>query len=525
MESILWESREAYREWESHRIQNDKLIQDLNLLKLYDEVYQLSEFSEFSYSKSIFLNPCTRKSTIIYRQNIVEEIYYNDRLYKVLREFCQGVFDLGRKYKKAKDSKDELHKEIATLEVIHAILVFLDSYYQKLSAIVNEKDALNPMINALKAYDFSNNEDRDVRLLEYVSELNKAYSFDLVLNKTKEQVVESAFIQRVCDRNPQDFTEKLYDNVSRFFECKDQKINVYQTVDLTEFDCRLQKLCVFSKNSIHQETKSLYDTYKNFEFSSIITMADELVFYLSYIRFMKLYRENGFYFVKPQNSENHIYVEDGYDLSLGVNQYHQYKKNHITANTYEFNEKEPFFILTGANQGGKTTFLRSVGIIQMLYQIGVYVPAKYAMLRVVPHVYTHFSCGDEEGAQGGRFEQELYNIRSILADIEPNSMILLNEPFSSTQRSVATILLRKLLLMFWEKRCIGGLVTHFYEIFDELPKECFYSLVPEVDFDSMHSRTYKIVKKNSENKSYAMDIARKLDVSYEKLAQIVREGD
>ena len=246
-------------------------------------------------------------------------------------------------------------------------------------------------------------------------------------------------------------------------------------------------------------------------------MAVEFVFYLSCIRFVREYEKAGFWFSIPTCAGKQDYeVRDAYDMTLGINLYQSGKGCRVVSNDYQFGEKSRVFILTGANQGGKTTFIRSIGLIQCLAQIGMFVPCRKASLGVAGQIHTHFSREDERGAAVGRFEQELQRVHEILESLWAEDMVLLNETFTSTQRSTAVILLRRLLLEMDHRQCYGGLVTHFYEVYDGLEESVVFSLTTE-EVGEGKERTYKIREGESGRYSHARDIAAKCGVTYEEL--------
>ncbi len=126
----------------------------------------------------------------------------------------------------------------------------------------------------------------------------------------------------------------------------------------------------------------------------------------------------------------------------------------------------------------------------------------------------------------GRFEQELRKVHAILEQLEEGDMILLNEPFTSTQRITAVAILKELVLKFHCRGCVGGLVTHFYEIAEILPRECFYSLAAEVvQGGDGRERTFRIVPRDPYCQSYARDIAAKCGATYEQLMEAMGFGE
>ena len=90
-------------------------------------------------------------------------------------------------------------------------------------------------------------------------------------------------------------------------------------------------------------------------------------------------------------------------------------------------------IVTGANQGGKSTFLRSLGIAQVLCQAGMYVPAKKYPLHAYEDIFTHFTRREDATMNMGKFEEELKRMEQILRGAKKNTLILLNESFAITK--------------------------------------------------------------------------------------------
>lgn len=89
-------------------------------------------------------------------------------------------------------------------------------------------------------------------------------------------------------------------------------------------------------------------------------------------------------------------------------------------------------IITGANQGGKTTFLRSVGCAQLLLQAGVFVPAASYTAGLGPAIHTHFRRAEDDDLTSGKLEEELVRMSGIVDRCRPGDLVLMNESFSST---------------------------------------------------------------------------------------------
>ncbi|HSN42836.1 MAG TPA: hypothetical protein VLR88_02125, partial [Propionibacteriaceae bacterium] len=114
------------------------------------------------------------------------------------------------------------------------------------------------------------------------------------------------------------------------------------------------------------------------------------------------------------------------DLSLAVRRGSAPVPNDISASA------RPLVMLTGANQGGKTVLLRSVGAAQLLMQAGVFVPAVSFRSEVVANVHTHFRQGEDDRLVSGRLDEELARMSRIVDRCRPGDLVLMNESFAST---------------------------------------------------------------------------------------------
>lgn len=551
--NFLWDSKDAYDKWkQSIGKRSNEYIKDLNLEMIFEEICSISSFSDFSNHKNIFFYPCSDLSTIRYRQSIIKELYENEKLFVTCKEFTFMLRDIQRKLKTANSSTDELKKKIYFLQLYHEFLNELRDFHGRFMKLALKNSIFGRLADYIAAYTQSEDMAEGERKLDcLLSRLDELYSYEIILNKKAEHQIFSAAVFDAengvgcCEVNSGkglntstdgrvyktaegegriSFSDRLKIASEFILEDYDFDIRIYQDVDITALDKELQIRAVNKSPDILDEIEDCYLSYKDFSFYNFFNMADDLIFYISYIEFMRLYEEAGFYFTLPVHSaDGQISIEGAYDLSLGINRYKSIKCNNLVANSCSFDENNRIFILTGANQGGKTTYLRSIGIIQCLYQTGVYVPAASVCLSIVNQVYTHFSQADDAAIGAGRFEKELALLQRILAEIKANDIFLLNEPFTSTQRSIAVVLLAHALLELGKKGCYGGMVTHFYEILKRLPASPYYSLVTLVnENESFCERTYRIEKRPADNKSHAGDIARKCGVGYTQLLENIK---
>ena len=176
--------------------------------------------------------------------------------------------------------------------------------------------------------------------------------------------------------------------------------------------------------------------------------------------------------------------------------------NTIVPNDVQFTESEPFFFLIGANGGGKTTYLRTVGMNLLLYLAGCPIFARDALIYPFKALLTHFPA-DEQFNDTGRLDEELIRANQMLADSDV--FLLFNETFSGADSTRGFALLMQTAKAIRTTGQFGLYVTHFHKV-----KESEFPLLSaQVDIEDANRRTYRIVRAYSGVSSYSEDILRK----------------
>jgi DNA mismatch repair protein MutS len=192
-------------------------------------------------------------------------------------------------------------------------------------------------------------------------------------------------------------------------------------------------------------------------------------------------------------------------------------------------------VLTGPNRGGKTTYARAVGVAQVLFQAGLFVPAASACLSPVDAIFTHFPTREDVRPGQGRLDLEAERLHAIFRAATPQSLILLNEALSGTSALEALDLARGLVrgLRLLGARAIY--VTHLHELashVDEINANTpgdgrVASLLAELDDGDAGvgppRRTFRIMPRPPRGASFAAEIAEQHGISFQQLAQLLRE--
>jgi len=121
-------------------------------------------------------------------------------------------------------------------------------------------------------------------------------------------------------------------------------------------------------------------------------------------------------------------------------------------------------MITGANQGGKSTFLRSLGLAQLMMQAGMFVAAGEFTATTCTGLYTHYKREEDAAMEKGKLEEELARMSGIADQITPGSLLLCNESFASTNEREGSEIARQVIHALTEAGIKIAFVTHLYDL-------------------------------------------------------------
>jgi DNA mismatch repair protein MutS len=241
----------------------------------------------------------------------------------------------------------------------------------------------------------------------------------------------------------------------------------------------------------------------------------EIQFYLAYLEHIDRLRAAGLLFCFPDVTarSKEIYGREVFDLALAGLLVGEQQP--VVTNDFQLDDPERILVVSGPNQGGKTTFARTVGQIHHLAGIGVPVPGSDARLSLVDRIFTHFERVEEVEDLTGKLENDLLRIRESLAEATSDSLLIMNESFSSTtlndQLVINTAVIRAII------DC--GLLCVAVTFLDELASldPATVSMMSTIDPVEPARRTFKILRRPADGLAYAMAIAEKHRLTYARL--------
>lgn len=362
--SILFESPE---DREETMCEMPGFFVDLNL----DQVVNAICFTKEEYNlKPFYYTPLNSIEAIHYRQEIMTDLENQD-LFEVINKFANTMREIRESSSFAEKLYYKYHKEGWILEII-------DTYCQAINSLVHNLSSLQLRSRGLLYF-------RD-----YISSYEQSPGFSNLCSETKKLKDELSSIKYCLNIKDNCIKVQRYDNENDYTESVDATFKKFREGEVKDYRAKFP----VSSDMNHVEAgvldlvAKLYpgifaglDDYcirnKDFLDQTVSTFDREIQFYIAYLDFLEQLKQAGLKFCYPQiaNSKE-IRNHEGFDLALAQKLVKE--NSSVVCNDFYFEGKERIFVITGPNQGGKTTFARTFGQLHFLGSIGCPVPGREA---------------------------------------------------------------------------------------------------------------------------------------------------
>ena len=273
------------------------------------------------------------------------------------------------------------------------------------------------------------------------------------------------------------------------------------------------------------------EEYQKITLKDMYSISYQLDFYLGAIDMINLCESAGMKMCRPVISDgatvikglfDPIYFREARTYNMRVK---EKDRKPVVLNDISFGTDADFYILTGANNGGKTTFVRAVGICFAMAQAGLYVPAESCTIRPADYIYTHFPKEEQTGINASRFTTEIKQFRTISDTITGSSLLFMNESIQSTTPGECVDIAFEMVKIFTSIGVRGIFATHLPELadrIDELNRSGVRSKLESLTVltdEATGERKYKVVKGKPSHNSHARTILDEFGISYDEIAK------
>ncbi len=498
------------------------------------------------YTMNIFSEMCMDTDVISYRLDILEDFLNVPTLSTTIKRIINVMIENDRKniYKLSEpDSFDVLNDAITAFDGYIECMDIMHGFIEKHSKEIKS-------VGVRKMFDFFEENYRNKHFNSLRTELgelkesirNNIRSVTVAINLDERMVPVSAGIINYS-KDPYILKPSLFDKIlyhgANFSKDKIVKNmrNKYINSEATNerivntADENLFKELSFITDKYIQMIDDVLAEYQKIGFKDMQHINYQLEYYMGAVNLIKLCENTGLKMCRPKLLEPKLRtakIKGIFDLvymseSKVWNLNHNDKRSVIT-NDIEFDNNSRMYILTGANNGGKTTFVRAIGICQVLAQAGLYVPAETCEISIADFIYTHFPKEEQIGIDASKFTSEIKEFKIISNTITPESLLLMNESIQSTTPNECIEISKELLKIFCTIGVRGILATHLIDlvsVIDEInddsdirSKVC--SIVMTVD-KKTGERLYKIKKDYPTKTSYSGTILSKFGIDMSEI--------
>ena len=314
-----------------------------------------------------------------------------------------------------------------------------------------------------------------------------------------------------------DVSAEVQDTFAKFAQgaVKDHRVRFNERPELNHVEAQILDHVA----ELHQDTFAVLERFctvhSGYLDAAVARFDREVQVYLAYLELITPLRTVGLAFTEPRVSHRATAVRASSTFDLALARRLVLEGGRVVCNDLQLDDGERVIVVSGPNNGGKTTFARMFGQLHYLASLGLPVPGSAVELRLPDRIFTHFEREEDIATLRGKFEDELVRIRLILEQATADSVLILNETFASTTLRDARLVGARVM----EQIIDLGPLCVFVTFIDELATtgDSVVSMISTVDADDPAVRTYRVVRRAADGLAYAAAIADKYGLGYEAL--------
>jgi len=472
-----------------------------------DQIVDAITAGKDDYNLKPFFHAClTRVEAIQYRHEVMQDLE-RPPLYQCITSFAS-------KMKKVREHLLQTQKMYHTEQKQAWFLDGVEIYCEAIESFVSElADSTLHSRGFLAFRDFLNDYSRSARFTALFSQTKKLKA-DLASVEYCVIIKSGGFTVRKYEAEA-DYSDEVEYTFEKFQQgaVKDYRVKFSASVEMNHIEAKILEFIAKLYPEVFGVMADFYTKNENFIHRTIAIFDREVQFYITYLEYTTALKRAGLRFCYPQvsNTNHEVYDYDGFDIALA----HKLVKENssVVCNDFYLKGRERILVVSGPNQGGKTTFARTFGQLHYLASIGCPVPGRESQLFLFDRLFTHFEKEEKVENLRGKLEDDLLRIHDILSRATLHSIIILNEIFTSTTIQDETYLSGRVM----EKIMELGLLCVWVTFVDELASvgPPVVSMVSTVVPENPELRTFKILRRPADGLAYAMAIAQKYGLTYD----------
>jgi DNA mismatch repair protein MutS len=314
-----------------------------------------------------------------------------------------------------------------------------------------------------------------------------------------------------------DMSEEIEEAFAKFKRgtVKDYRVKIPEFGDMNHVEAQILDLVARLHPETFAQLEQFCTRHRRYLDKTIGTFDREVQFYLAYLEYIAPLEAGGLALSEPRVSarSKDIRADDSFDLALATKLVRD--SSAVVCNDFYLTNPERILVVSGPNNGGKTTFARMFGQLHYLASLGLPVPGQDVRLFLSDRIFTHFEREEEIETLRGKFEDELVRVHDILERATSDSVLIMNESFGSTTLRDALLVGAAVVRRIADLEALCVFVTFV----DELASlsGSTVSMMSMVVPEDPAVRTYRVVRKPADGLAYAAAIANKYQLTYEAL--------
>jgi DNA mismatch repair protein MutS len=480
---------------------------DLNLDQILDAIVRGRD--EYNL-KPFFYVALDDVDSIGYRHEIMRDLERSE-LTPVIYAFAAQMRAMRVELAAATKLYYRWQKQRYFLDGVQKYCAAIVTFAQDLEAAAPNSPGMTAFLDYLKAYaqgqEFLTLKDAEARIRTALDQVR--YSILIKGN--------SVTVRRYADEI--DYSEDVQKTFQKFKQgkVKSRSTDIHDSPDMNHVEANVLDFVARLHPEVFTPLHAFCAEHGDFIDRIVERFDREIQFYAAYLEHISHIKEMGLSFCYPVMSgeSKDICSADGFDLALAEKL--RRENAHIVCNDFYLKGDERIIVVTGPNQGGKTTFSRTFGQLHYLAAIGWPVPGREARLFLFDQIYTHFERQEDMKNLRGKLHDDLFRIHRILGRASIRSIIIMNEIFSSTSLKDALYLSQKVMRRVMDLDALCVYVT-FIEELSSLSVQTV-SMLSEVVPDAVITRTFKVVRRPADGRSYALSLAGQYRLTYDQLTE------